>query len=150
MFDAITGAVISALCGAGINAAAEYPAEPLDTENAIACVSLKSVKLSCSGAGNYIGIYEEEHGFREMYGAKAAVTVCVCIYSPAADCDGLKSEVVRTLSAMDSMSIKAVNVGRTEYDRESSMFRCEICADALLSLVRDLREPETYSLGGET
>lgn len=148
MFDAITEAVISALCQAGINAVAEYPAEPLDTDDAIVCVSLKSVKLSCAGAGNYIGIYEEEHGFREMYGAKAAMTLCACVYSPTPDCGELKSEVIEVVSGMESLSIKAVNVGRTEYDRESAMFRCEICADAHASVVRDLRMPETFSLGG--
>lgn len=148
MFEAIVQAAVDALNSAGINAVTEYPQTELCSLEPVVCVGLRSIKLVSSGVGNYIGIYEEENGFREMYGAKAQLTLSVRILCLDADNAELVYSVYDALCGMENISIRSFEAGKTEYDKVAGMFGLTVTADAVASLVCDLRTPEEYVPGG--
>ncbi len=151
MFEAIIDSVISALTAKEINAVRKYPADKLEREAPIVCVSLKTIEITASGLGNYIGLCRENGEIMEMYGSRAELTLSLEIYNPTPDVNAFRSELVRQLGSVEALSIKSFSAGEVSFDTKSGMFRCECAAKGCACLVRELADSEIsdFRLEGE-
>ena len=151
MFDAIPDAAVNALTAAGLTAIRSFPETPFSGESTVICVSLTSVKLMSSGVGSYIGIGFEGLAPREMYGSSAEAVLRFEVYSPDADNADTVKTMCSTLLGMSSLTVTALEVGATEYDKQSGAFRCECNAKLRALLIRELTELglSDYGLEGD-
>lgn len=136
MLDAIVNALVTAICAENINATAKYPATPLDPEESCVCVSLKSVKLTASGCGDYIGIGTADGSVTDMYGSRAEFCAALDIYSPTPDVGEIKNSIYLALYGVSSMDLKSFESTDTVFDTKSGMFLCRCEAKAAACLVR--------------
>ncbi len=151
MLEAIVDSVISALTAREINAVKKYPADKLEREVPLVCVSLKSVEITASGLGNYIGLCREDGEIVEMYGSRAELALSLEIYSPTPEVNAFRAELIKQLESIEALSIKSFAAGEVCFDAKSGMFRCECIAKGCACLVRELADSEIsdFKLEGE-
>ena len=136
MLDAIVNALITGLCAEGINAAAKYPAAPLEPGESLVCVSLKSAKLTASGCGDYIGIGTVDGLVKDMYGSRAEFCAALDIYSPTPDVGQIKNDTYLSLCDISSVKLTSFTSDDCVFDAKSGMFLCHCEAKATACLVR--------------
>lgn len=160
MFETIVCAVIEKLKGAGINAAARFPAERLDRSCPLVAVSLHSAKLQSAGCGSYIGICQSGGELKELYGSRARLTLELEVYEPATSghgADGCTKTLDKIISAVtdgcSGLKLRTVECGQTEFDAESGMFLCRCTMELSAYLTREADGDEggftDFTLRGE-
>lgn len=154
MFDNVLSSVLSWLNSADINAVLKYPDTAIDRDTAVVAVSISSGVMSSSGAGNYLGIYEQGGTLKELYGSRAEITFALDIYSPSGDCTELFDAVAENTYALpDGLKLKSIECLSPEYDAESGMFRQKCSMKCTAILVRtqsgEIGEFTDFVLRGE-
>ena len=151
MFDGIIDSIISALTAEGINAVRKFPADKLDGDNPIVCAALKTIEITASGLGNYIGLCRENGEIKEMYGSRAELALSLEIFSPTPDCNAFIAELIRQLGSVASLSIKSFDSSEVSFDSRSGMFHCECIVKGGACLVRELADSDVsdFRLEGE-
>ena len=140
MLEAIAAGIAEALNSAGIKAVAAFNANELDAAAPFVCVGLKSVKLTSSGLGNYIGVCTEDGQVKEMYGEKAELNLALDVYSPAAEtekCSEFADAVRCALYGVDGVSAAEFSFGGIKYDADSRMLLASCSAKVCAYLVRE-------------
>lgn len=154
MFDNVLSSVLSWLNTANINAVSKFPDTAIDRDTAIVAVSIKSGVMSSSGAGNYLGIYEQGGTLRELYGSRAEIVFALDIYSPSGDCTEILDGIAEnSYSLPDGLKLKSLECLAPEYDAESGMFRQKCSMKCTAILVRtessEIGEFTDFVLRGE-
>ena len=133
MLKSVVESITQTLINDGINAVAAFPVADFDKQKTVICVSIRSVKITSCGCGNYIGLCLENGVIKEMIGLD--------IYSPMPDCENLKENVCNSLGSMSSLKVKSFEASEVSFDGKSEMYYCKCTAEAEASLVRSLSEP---------
>ena len=151
MFDGIIDSIVSALTAERINAVRKFPADKLERDNPIVCAALKTIEITASGLGNYIGLCRENGEIKEMYGSRAELALSLEIFSPTPDCNVFLTQLIKKLGSVEALSIKSFDAGEVSFDTRSGMFRCECIAKGSACLVRELADSDVsdFKLEGE-
>lgn len=144
MFDSIITSVVGWLLSANVNAVKKFPESKLDREESTVAVSIKSGVMTSTGAGNYLGIYETDGAFCEVYGSRAELSFALDIYTP----DNSSSEVFDGIANAvcdlpDGLKFKSLECGAPEFDEACGMFcrKCSLNCTAIM--VRTENEERT-------
>lgn len=133
MLDTVISALVNILEAGGIRSVEQYPTDRLDPEaGSVVCVGVRSSKLLSSGAGEYLGIREEENGVSaELYGFRLELVLGLDIFSPdregegAMRCAALFSQISAALSELPSgLKNRGLICGKTAPDSLTEMFHC--------------------------
>lgn len=148
MIDTILNAALTALSEADIDAVRSFPEAALDETKPLVCVSVKSLRLSSCGCGDYIGISGTDGNVTDLYGSKAEFCLSFDVYSYSSDAAAIVGKLYEAIMYAGKMSIKGFESEDTKYDPDSNMFvtHCEIKALSLLvryeSNMRQIFAPE--------
>lgn len=141
MLKSVVESITQTLINDGINAVAAFPVADFDKQKTVICVSIRSVKITSCGCGNYIGLCLENGVIKEMFGSHGCLKIGLDIYSPMPDCENLKENVCNSLGSMSSLKVKNFEASEVSFDGKSEMYYCKCTAEAEASLVRSLSEP---------
>lgn len=154
MFDSIIDSVVTWLVNENINAVRRFPETKIDRAESIVAVSIKSAIMTASGAGNYLGIYEQGGVLCEVYGTRADMTFALDIYTPDNSGTELFDNVADAVYALpDGLKLKSFECDSAEFDKESGMFCMKSRLNCTAIMVRaentEHREFTGFVLRGE-
>ena len=154
MFDSIIDSVVSWLQNESINAVRRFPETKIDRAESVIAVSIKSAVMTASGAGNYLGIYEQGGALCEVYGTRADMTFALDIYTPDNSGAEVFDSVADAVYALpDGLKLKSLECSDAEFDKESGMFCMKSRLNCTAIMVRtentEHREFTGFVLRGE-
>lgn len=145
MFDNIINSVVGWLNDENINAVKKFPATKLNRQESTVAVSIKSGLMTSTGAGNYLGIYEDDDsGLCEVYGSRADITFALDIYTPDNSSSEVFDDIANAVTMLpDGLKFKSLECLSPEFDGESGMFcrKCSLNCTAIM--VRTENEERT-------
>ena len=144
MLNNVRDAVVSALTGAGLNAAAAYPHSAVPETDTLVRVGIRQAENRSGGFGDFLGLRNDpEKGAVEVDGMRCGVTLALDVYAPltasdaAGDCIGAFDAACEALAAgLPGLHLRTLRCGSPAPDPASRMMllRCEAEGSALLVL----------------
>lgn len=144
MTQAVLDAVLSALRGAGLRAAAQYPNLALEKTVPAVCVGVRSETVAAPGFGSYLGREEIGGVTVERYGVKADITVLLDLYLPPEElsrCQTLFSQVSGALAGLPAgVKLRKLTRGEPVPDKAVEMFRCPCTMECTAYFVGEMEQ----------
>lgn len=129
-FNGLREGVVSLLRESGINAVlARAPESAGRWREAVAAVSVKSVRCAGSGFQNYLGSETNGSEARERYGRAADLTLAIDVYAPRdggeSACQEAAEQIAEALLTRGAAGLEVceLTVGQTEWLDREGMYR---------------------------
>lgn len=154
MFDSIIDSIVTWLTNENINAVRRFPETKIERAESVVAVSIKSAVMTASGAGNYLGIYEQGGVLCEVYGTRADMTFALDIYTPSNSGTELFDAIADAIYSLpDGLKLKSFECEDALFDEESGMFCMKSRLNCTAIMVRtentEHREFTGFVLRGE-
>ena len=145
MFDNVITSVVGWLNDENISAVKKFPATKLNRNASTVAVSIKSGLMTSTGAGNYLGVYEEDGGgLCEVYGSRADITFALDIYTPDNSSSEVFDDIANAVCDLpDGLKFKSLECQSPEFDGKSGLFCRKCTLNCTAIMVRTENEEHT-------